>query len=657
MLLSFLIIFSCFTSLTTVTAFAADDTDVVVGDYSVFTVGNGDGSWLNRASWAPAYAENKMTEVESDVWEIEYKNVDFGYDRRLNFAIDGDWTHSFNGVFEGSGVESDAVYDHSGFSSHITFDTENDSQTVKLRLDLRNFDFATKVGAKFTVTIIPDATAYAVYNGTDTLTFKCDAYMPSENAWDVSNTNYTSNTSVPWYSNRNNITKVVFDPSFADARPTSTAMWFNKCYNLTAIEGISNLNTSEVTNMANMFEYCSALTTLNVSNFNTSNVTNMSYMFYGCASLETIRVASEATDWSTGAVTDSGNMFSGCTSIEGKTGGIAYDSGNGKTHINYAKVKGGYFTVKLQLIAGHSLTLEGDIGVNFYIYPSAAGLTPADVESEPKTLTVDFEWAQEDPLYEVSDYSTTVTVDGTNYQAVGDLIKVTAYVCAAEMSAGIRVTADLNGKTETEVYSVRKYAETILDPESKSSVQYKTENDEDKYNGLVYLVQTMLDYGAKAQTVFNILPGDLANSIVTGYTMADVTSDMFTDAVKAANGNAEADDMAAVTEQLGMKYYSTSLIFLSKNTLRHIFAKNSASDTVDASKFDGQQSNFYYYKDYADIPAAELDTLQTFTIGDVSFKYSALDYAKNLVKSSNTSQANLAKALYWYNQATNAFFT
>lgn len=53
-----------------------------------------------------------------------------------------------------------------------------------------------------------------------------------------------------------------------------------------------------------------------------------------------------------------------------------------------------------------------------------------------------------------------------------------------------------------------------------------------------------------------------------------------------------------------MKYYSSSLIFLSKSTLRHIFAKNSKNDpnqTVGEGAFDGQQANFYYYKDHADM--------------------------------------------------------
>ena len=115
---------------------------------TVFAVGNGEGAWLNGSAWDPAYAANEMTKVADDVWEIEFESVPDGFERQIKFAIDGAWTHNFGGAFVESGVETDAVYN----GDNITFDTE-ETCTVKAQLDLRNFDFATKEGAKFTVTI------------------------------------------------------------------------------------------------------------------------------------------------------------------------------------------------------------------------------------------------------------------------------------------------------------------------------------------------------------------------------------------------------------------------------------------------------------------------------------------------------------------------
>ena len=59
--------------------------------------------------------------------------------------------------------------------------------------------------------------------------------------------------------NVTNVTKVVFDPAFANARPTNCYAWFNGCENLTNIEGIEYLNTSQVTDMHNMFDNCQLL--------------------------------------------------------------------------------------------------------------------------------------------------------------------------------------------------------------------------------------------------------------------------------------------------------------------------------------------------------------------------------------------------------------
>ena len=140
-----------------------------------------------------------------------------------------------------------------------------------------------------------------------------------------------------WYGKSGNITKAVFDASFANARPTSCCMWFQDFKNLTQIEGIENLNTTNVTNMTSMFYGCSqltsldvthfntekvtnmdqmftdcrCLTSLDVTNFNTANVTNMSYMFYGCSQLTSLDV----THFNTANVFAMISMFSGCSSL------------------------------------------------------------------------------------------------------------------------------------------------------------------------------------------------------------------------------------------------------------------------------------------------------------------------------------------------------
>ena len=175
-----------------------------------------------------------------------------------------------------------------------------------------------------------------------------------------------------------NVTKVVFDPSFADARPTTTYNWFYYMANLQSITGMSNLNTSEVTNMAFMFYGCNQLTSIDLSHFNTSQVTDMSVMFYGCSSLTSLDLGSFNTSqvtnmthmfrhsnnlrtiyvgdgWSTAAVTASDYMFYNCSSLVGGQG-TTYNSSNPKdktyAHIDGGTSNQGYFTAKAAFLRG-----------------------------------------------------------------------------------------------------------------------------------------------------------------------------------------------------------------------------------------------------------------------------------------------------------------
>ena len=232
------------------------------------------------------------------------------------------------------------------------------------------------------------AEAYACFTPEDsTLTFYFDNLRSSR-----SGTTYDLNTesNAPEWDNPGiyyYLTRVVFDPSFADARPTSTYQWFHLMINMKSITGMQYLNTSEVTNMGYMFSGCIALTSLDLSNFNTANVTIMDCMFLGCSGLTSLdlgsfntanvtrfysmfygcsgltsldlsnfntakveimdsmfRICSSLTTiyagdgWNTAAVSISKDMFSGCTSLVGGMG-TTYD----ENHVDaaYAHIDGG----------------------------------------------------------------------------------------------------------------------------------------------------------------------------------------------------------------------------------------------------------------------------------------------------------------------------
>ena len=106
-------------------------------------------------------------------------------------------------------------------------------------------------------------------------------------------------------------TRVVFDASFRDFRPTTTARWFYNCDELKQIEGLEYLNTQNVTDMNGMFAGCRYLPSLDLSHFNTQNVTNMGSMFSHCWGLTSL----DLSHFNTQNVTDMGGMFFGCSGL------------------------------------------------------------------------------------------------------------------------------------------------------------------------------------------------------------------------------------------------------------------------------------------------------------------------------------------------------
>ena len=196
-------------------------------------------------------------------------------------------------------------------------------------------------------------------NATGTLTFRRGLSKPA-GAYDLNE----GNNEPGWLTQKENIYKVVFDASFANARPTSCCWWFGNCFYLTEIEGIENLNTQNVTDMRNMFTCCYELTSLDVSNFNTQNVEDMTDMFLGCEKLTSL----DLSNFNTANVMGMSSMFSGCSTLqtifasdkfftdqvfggdgmfqgcENLKGFIDYISNPDKTDKTYANYTTGYFT-------------------------------------------------------------------------------------------------------------------------------------------------------------------------------------------------------------------------------------------------------------------------------------------------------------------------
>ena len=267
---------------------------------------------------------------------------------------------------------------------------------------------------------------YAEFNeGTGTLTFRRGLSKP-ERAYALN-----LEASEPgWLTHKDEIKKVVFDASFANARPTSCCSWFWYCTNLATIEGIENLNTENVTNMGVMFCRCQNLSSLDLTNFNTGNVTNMYGMFSNCQNLSSL----DLTSFNTANVTNMAYMFDGCSTLttiyasekfvtDQVNGGDMFnecrslkDYSFSKRDSKYANYKTGYFSKLVGKngddkigAAGETLATDNlvlDDGKDFVAYEPFA----AKAASYSRTINAGTTWGTLCLPFEVS-------LDGQNFRA------------------------------------------------------------------------------------------------------------------------------------------------------------------------------------------------------------------------------------------------
>ena len=235
---------------------------------------------------------------------------------------------------------------------------------------------------------------YVVLSSDGMLTFYCDGKSGQREG---SEYGLNSGTSLPdWTKNDRNkkVIAVEFDPSFANARPTSTAYWFYTMTNLKTIYGMEYLNTSEVVYMTDMFylacAYDGSITTLDLSYFDTSKVKSMENMFSQCFKLQTIIVGSK---WKVANVTNSTKMFQACNALKGGAG-TTYNANH--VDATYAHVDGGtdnpgYLTAvstdsyKLS-VGGKAIT-----GANYKRITPGNGFTAiksGTVTFDPETMTL-----------------------------------------------------------------------------------------------------------------------------------------------------------------------------------------------------------------------------------------------------------------------------
>jgi len=268
-------------------------------------------------------------------------------------------------------------------------------------------------------------------------------------------------------------------------------------------------------------------------------------------------------------------------------------------------------------VAGYSISLGGNIAVNYYMNLTDETLNDGNSKVVFTVPNGDSAYTVEIPVYDAS------SKDG--------YYVFTCEVAAKEMTSAIHakiVTSD--GETLLEDYTVQQYAKVIL-------------LDTDKYAKEQELVKAMLNYGTQAQIYFNHNSKNPANSI-----MAEADRDF---------GTYSFDEFAPVISgaQTGVTYYGSTLSLNSETAVKYYFVvedeNNMPEFKINGALVATTKNGNLFEIEISDIPAHKLDEVYTVEAGALKIEYGAFSYAYQASKTNKEALKNTVNALYAYNLA------
>lgn len=325
-----------------------------------------------------------------------------------------------------------------------------------------------------------------------------------------------------------------------------------------------------------------------------------------------------------------------------------FTSANGKC------TKCGAYEDEMSALYGHSITLDGKIGLNYFM-EIGDYYANNSTSMNFSVINYDSETGQQKVLYTQSvplTGDTKVIYDGKTYY------KFTCSLAAKEMTCSVKAQL-VNGENEGTAfyYSVEQYAYTIL-------------NDESYDNTTKELVIAMLNYGSNSQNYFDFNTYYLAN-----YDLPDELTQLAD--TQAEELSAYASSYTAGESYTGStSYYGSSLVLNSGTEIKHYFTYDSSNTNIDAftcKDNDGKsykiaESGSYLYVKVDSIPAHQLGDALTLSLYDNDVKvcdisYSPLSYVYSVLKAYTTDDGthdnvrNLVKSIYQYYNKTVAYTT